>query len=151
MGTTWHHLGTTWTTIGSWLGQLGCHLAQFENYMDTWSPTGTNMDKTLSPLGTTRRQHGENCFDDFDITLRKVWDNFDTLTIRCCTTLTQMRHNFEYLVTIGGVYLCPVDSILPILSQHIINSSKMSWFQNHFYWRICCNLLWYSTLLAFNR
>ena len=66
MKTTWHLWGTIWT-LGHRLGQLGDHLASFENCMNnTWAQIGT-METTSEQLG-----------DNFGTTWRKLCDNFET-------------------------------------------------------------------------
>ena len=102
METTWHHLelGTTWTTLGYHLGQLGDHLAEFENCMDnTGESIGNSMDTTWNNMDTTLGQF----WHINGTTLRHRWykieKNFEQLWDNCDTTLTQLCHKFDKSLT----------------------------------------------------
>ena len=102
METTWHHLelGTTWTTLRHHLGQLGDHLAEFENCMDnTGESIGNSMDTTWNNMETTvgqfwhinettLRHHWYKIEEKLWATLRQLWHNFDT-------TFSQVWQKFD--------------------------------------------------------
>ena len=104
LGTTWHHLelGTTWTTLRHHLGQLGDHLAQFENCMDnTGASIMKSMDTTWNNTEATWRQLWVCFWHINETTLRHRWYKFEK---DLETTLVEIWHNFETTYGLHGDY-----------------------------------------------
>ena len=129
-----------------------------DNYKDnTWAPLGT----TWTPLGTTLKLHLEHLGSILELHGQhfSTWVSLSCqlVSLGCQLGVTWQSlgcHLSDFLVTIGGVYLCPVGNIWPFFlyfhtdeiprSAIIIKSGLIVTWRagdveaNFCHWRCCC-------------